>query len=91
MTLEEAQQRAKPALNAFAIQLEATIGTQDTTALLERLTKFITETPESVQLLQQTVHANEEQFNSLLTRQGIETIGAMISMAESGDIFSHLI
>jgi len=91
MTLEEAQQRATPALRNFAIQLETTIGTQDATALLERLTKFITETPESVQLLQQTVHANEEQFNSLLTRQGIETVGAMISMAESGDIFSHLI
>jgi len=81
-------EEAKKTLIDFAQSLEATVGTEDATALIKRLTRFINEAPEAAQQLRIVVKENETRFDEMLTRKGIQEIGELIRMVESGNFLS---
>lgn len=64
----------------FAKSFEAAIGTDETTVLLEGLTNFAQNCPETLMELKVVVEENPEMFAKLLTPEGVVDAKQMITM-----------
>tara|TARA_R110002124_G_scaffold285303_1_gene463666 strand:- start:639 stop:902 length:264 start_codon:yes stop_codon:yes gene_type:complete len=76
----------KNILLSFAQSLESAIGTAETVALLEKVTKFANECPDICLELKELVETTPYLKDKLLTREGVNEFRTMIDIVSNMDI-----